>query len=236
MIVMRGLSRAWDAFDAYLFDIDGTLLNCLDAVHYFAFCDALSTVAGRPLNLDGVTAHGNTDEGILRDAFALAQVDEAQWRGRMADMRAQIGAQVEANRDVMRIEVLPGTRRVLEHLRGKGSILSTATGNLARVGETKLDACGLRGLFHHGGYSDGCETRTDVFRRALARVRQELGPDAAVCVVGDTPADVRSAHDNGLEVIAVATGIFSREILEAELPELCIDSLEDLFDAAGQAA
>ena len=28
------LSRAWDKFDAYLFDIDGTLLNTRDLVHY----------------------------------------------------------------------------------------------------------------------------------------------------------------------------------------------------------
>ncbi len=34
-------ARRWDAYDAYLFDIDGTLMNCTDAVHYFAFCEAL---------------------------------------------------------------------------------------------------------------------------------------------------------------------------------------------------
>ena len=66
------LPRSWDAFDAYLFDIDGTLINCKDAVHYFAFCAALKSLSGRNLNLDGVTAHGNTDVGILRDALMLA--------------------------------------------------------------------------------------------------------------------------------------------------------------------
>jgi phosphoglycolate phosphatase len=55
--------RAWDEFDAYLFDIDGTLINCRDAVHYFAFCESLTRIAGRPMNLDGVVAHGNTDAG-----------------------------------------------------------------------------------------------------------------------------------------------------------------------------
>ena len=230
------LSRAWDGFQAYLFDIDGTLLNCQDAVHYFAFCDALTGVAGRPLNLDGVVAHGNTDEGILRDAFTLAAVDEAYWRGRMAQVREQIGAQVEANRSQLRIDVLPGARRVLEHLRSRGAVLSTATGNLTRVGEAKLQECDLLPFFHYGGYSDQCETRVDVFRRALARVREDLGADASVCVVGDTPADVTAAHANGLEVIAVATGIYSREQLEKEAPELCIDSLLALFAEAPPAS
>ena len=226
------LSQAWDGFDAYLFDIDGTLLNCQDAVHYFAFCDALSAVAGRAVNLDGVVTHGNTDEGILRDAFSLAAVEEKFWRGKMVEVREQIGAQVEANREELRIDVLPGTRRLLQHLRDRGAVLSTATGNLTRVGEAKLARCDLRGFFQYGGYSDGCETRSEVFRRALAQVRGAVGNAASVCVVGDTPADVQAAHANGLEVIAVATGIFSREQLEAEAPELCVSTLEELFTGA----
>ena len=31
----------WDAADAYLFDIDGTLLNSRDGVHYNAFHNAV---------------------------------------------------------------------------------------------------------------------------------------------------------------------------------------------------
>ena len=226
------LSRPWDAFDGYLFDIDGTLLNCQDAVHYFAFCNALSAVAGRPLNLDGVTTHGNTDEGILRDAFAQGAVEEAQWRPRLTEIRARMGAQVEANRAELRMDVLPGARDLLAHLRAGGAVLSTATGNFARIGEAKLQECGLRALFDFGGYSDGFETRAEVFAGALAAVRGRLGPKAAVCVFGDTPADVQAAHANGLEVIAVATGIYSREQLEAEGPELCLSSLTELPIAA----
>lgn len=223
------LSRAWDAFDAYLFDIDGTLLNCQDAVHYFAFCDALSAVAGRPLNLDGVVTHGNTDEGILRDAFTLGQVEETAWRARMPEIRERVGAQVERNRAEMRIDVLPGVRDLLAHLEQRGAVLSTATGNLTRVGEVKLGQCDLLRFFPLGGWSDGCESRAHVFARALERVRERVGQQAAVCVVGDTPADVQAARANGLEVIAVATGIFPRAALEAEAPELCVGSLEELL-------
>src|SRR3569623_1436637 len=79
------LPRPWDAFDAYLFDVDGTLLNCKDAVHYFAFCEALKALSGRDLNLDGVTAHGNTDIGILRDALTRAGISEQQWRPRLQE-------------------------------------------------------------------------------------------------------------------------------------------------------
>ena len=219
------LSRRWDAFDAYLFDIDGTLLNCTDAVHYFAFCEALSAVAGKPLNLDGIVVHGNTDQGILRDAFARGGVAESVWRPRRGEIVDRMGAQVEAQQGDLRIQVLPGVEDLLRHLREQGAVLSTATGNFARIGEAKLIHCGLRRFFDLGGYSDGCETRSDVFGAALRRVREVAGAAATVCVVGDTPADVQAAHANGLEVIAVATGIYPQEQLQSEGPELCVPSL-----------
>ena len=228
MALDRNLSRPWDAFDGYLFDIDGTLLNCRDAVHYFAFCNALSAVAGRPLTLDGVVTHGNTDEGILRDAFAIGQIDQAAWRPRLAEIRARMGEEVEAKRGDFRIDVLPGAPELLAHLRSRGAVLSTATGNLARVGEAKLQACGLHQYFDLSGYSDRFETRADVFTAALKQLRERVGQEAAVCVFGDTPADVQAAHANGLEVVAVATGIFSRESLLAEEPELCVSTLAEL--------
>lgn len=229
MILETKLSRAWDGFDAYLFDIDGTLLNCVDAVHYFAFCNALSAVAGRELNLDGVVLHGNTDGGILRDGFRLGGVPEAVWRPRLSEMYDRMGAEVEANRGDFRVDVLPAVREVLTHLRARGAVLSTATGNFTRIGIAKLEASGLWEFFDLGGWSDGFETRAEVFRAALAGVRARVGESAAVCVLGDTPADVQAAHANGLEVIAVATGIFSFAQLAAEGPELCLRSLGELL-------
>lgn len=229
MGIVSNLSRPWDSFDGYLFDIDGTLLNCQDAVHYFAFCDALSAVAGRPLNLDGVVTHGNTDQGILRDAFTLGGINEAHWRSCLPRIREDMGAQVEAHRDELRMDILPGVRDMLTHLRSRGAVLSTATGNFKRIGDAKLATCGLLPFFDLGGYSDGLETRSEVFRVALAALRAKLGPNASVCVFGDTPADVEAAHANGLEVIAVATGIFSRTDLEALAPELCLSSLAELL-------
>src|ERR1043166_4408679 len=49
----------WDAADAYLFDIDGTLLNSRDAVHYFSFRNAVRQVLGVEVGIDGVPVLGN---------------------------------------------------------------------------------------------------------------------------------------------------------------------------------
>ena len=221
--------RAWDTYDAYLFDIDGTLLNCTDAVHYFAFCDALTSVAGRPLNLDGVTTHGSVDVAILRDAFAVGAVPEAAWRPRLDQVREDMCAQVARNRADLRIEVLPGAREVLAHLKRRGAILGTATGNLAGIGKVKLEHCGLLEFFDFGGYSDAHETRAAVFAAAATIARNLTREDAAICVFGDTAADIQAARANDLNVIAVATGIFSYEALAAERPTRVVHALSELL-------
>jgi phosphoglycolate phosphatase len=220
--------RAWDKYDAYLFDIDGTLLECTDAVHYFAFCGALESLAGRPLNLDCVTAHGNTDVGILRDALTLAKVPEVLWRGRLAETRAAMCRHVEDHKSELCAAALPGVTVVLDHLRARGALLGVATGNLEGIGKLKLRHCGLLSYFVFGGYSDAYEYRRDVFRAALEQARSLAGTGASVCVVGDTPADVQAAHANGLDVIAVATGIYPFERLALEKPEWCLRALTEL--------
>jgi phosphoglycolate phosphatase-like HAD superfamily hydrolase len=228
------LSYEWDEFDAYLFDIDGTLLHCTDAVHYFAFCNVLSRVAGRRVNLDGVTAHGNTDIGILRDAFALAGVNPNAWRPRVAELCDAMCQQVEQERAHLCVNTLPHVRDVLCHLREKGALLSVATGNLERIGKQKLAAAGLLEFFHWGAWSDGFEYREDVFRHAVAQihacVRANSRRDVAILAFGDTPADIAAARANGIPVVAVATGVYSYERLAGESPELCVHGFTELME------
>lgn len=234
--IERGIERAidrrpaWDGYDAYLFDIDGTLLHCTDAVHYFAFLDALKTLSGgEALNLDRVVVHGNTDVGILRDALRAAGVAEAAWRPKLADACAGMCRWVGARQDELTVNVLPGVERMLAHLQAKGAVLGVATGNLEGIGRAKLARAGLLQMFSFAGYSDDYEYRRDVFAAALGKAESLAGTGARVCVVGDTPEDVRAARANGLDVIATATGIFPFEELLAESPTLCVHSLEDLF-------
>ena len=228
MTLSRMRNRAWDDFDVYLFDIDGTLINCTDATHYFAFCDALKTVSGRELTLEGVTAHGNVDEGILRDALALASVAESEWRPRLPAISAAMCDFVEIRKAELRTTVLPHVHRVLQHLRNRGAKLGVATGNLERIGRLKLENADLMRYFDFGGWSDGYEFRADVFRAALDKAHALCGAQTAVCVVGDTPADVKAAHANQLPVIAVATGIYAMEQLRLQKPEWCVPSLGEL--------
>jgi phosphoglycolate phosphatase len=223
-------ARRWDTYDAYLFDIDGTLLNCRDAVHYFAFCETLTKLAGRPLNLDGVLVHGNTDLGILRDALRLNGVPEERWRPQLAKAAQDMCAFVQTSRGDLTAESTAGAAAVLGHLAARGAILGVATGNLEAIGWLKLERSGLRTLFHFGAFSDGYEYRRDVFRTAVQEAERRTAPGASICVVGDTPSDIQAARDNDLDVIAVATGIFGEEELRAESPTWCIRSFEQLLE------
>ncbi len=221
------LQRSWDSYDAYLFDIDGTLLHCEDAVHYFAFCDVLTRIAGHPVNLDGLPVQGKVDPGILRDAFARAGVPETVWRPQLPRILEEMAAHVEAHSHGFKITVMPGVKEVLTHLRARGAQLGVGTGNLERIGWAKLQACGLREFFHFGGFSDDYEDRGAMLAGAAARARALTRADAAVLVIGDTPGDIAAAREAGLEVIAVATGIFSADELHGA--NLVAKTLRDLL-------
>jgi phosphoglycolate phosphatase-like HAD superfamily hydrolase len=226
------LERDWHAFDAYLFDIDGTLLHCADAVHYFAFCDALSWVAGRSMNLDGVTAHGNTDIGILRDAFALAAVPDDAWRPRLDAVCERMCRFVAERKRYLCITAMAGALDMVRCLKRRGAVVGVATGNLQSIGQCKLEAARFAPLIDFGGWSDGLEFRADVFARAALQARELAGNSARLLVVGDTPADVAAARSNGLPVVAVASGIYGFGDLSACGPDLCIQSLEELVASA----
>jgi phosphoglycolate phosphatase-like HAD superfamily hydrolase len=121
---------------------------------------------------------------------------------------------------------------MLEHLRTRGAVLGVATGNLERIGTLKLQRSGLLDYFQFGGWSDNFEHRTDVFRSAIAKARGVAGQHATLCVIGDTPSDIRAGRENEVPVIAVATGIYSLHQLQTEEPDLCIGSFGELLGEA----
>ena len=60
--------------DAYLFDIDGTLLLSKDRTHRYALHRAMLDVYGIETTIDGIAYHGKTDVGIWRAALERAGI------------------------------------------------------------------------------------------------------------------------------------------------------------------
>lgn len=109
----------WADCDAYLFDIDGTLVHAQGGVHTDAFSTSVEAVMGHPLPIDQVPVHGSTDTGILRDAFRHASIAEEIWQPRLEEILQKLRATVLARRDHMSVHVMPGVLSMLAYLKSR---------------------------------------------------------------------------------------------------------------------
>ena len=215
--------------DAVLFDIDGTLINSRDGVHYHAFHAALREGWNIEDRIDNVPVHGNTDIGILRYVAECHGISPDAFAAALPNALACMRAEVARNAAAMQPEVCPSVAELLVRLRHGGKLLGVVSGNLEEIGWTKLRAAGLREFFQFGSFSDNAELRVDIFRRGIAEARKRLFEDAVVCVVGDTPNDVAAAKQADVRVISTATGRFNVEALRACGPDLCVSCCTELL-------
>jgi phosphoglycolate phosphatase len=220
---------AWDAQDAYLFDIDGTLMRSRDRVHYDSVAMSVHRVTGFEITLAGVPIHGSTDTAILREACRQAAIpDDVLEEHHDAILEAMRNCVAERRSELDPIR-MPGVEDVLRHLSKKDALLGVASGNLEAIGWIKIEKAGLREWFHFGGFSDRFPVRSELIGHAAHKARELAGSNATICIVGDTPRDIEAAHANSLPVIAVATGRSSFDELLNFQPEACVSSLADLL-------
>lgn len=221
----------WDAADAYLFDIDGTLLNSRDPVHYFAFHRAVRDVFGLDVKIDGVPVHGNTDIGILRAVLQRDGLKDAEIDAGLPRMIERMCAEVERNAAQMRPELCPSIYELVSSLKARRKLLGVASGNLESVGWLKLQKAGLQQMFSFGSFCFPLERRAEILSRGLTLAQEHLGGSkGAIYVVGDTPADIEAAKSIGAPVIAMGTGIYNFEQLRALEPDACFACATDMLN------
>ena len=219
---------AWDGQDAYLFDIDGTLMRSRDRIHVESFASSVQRVTGFEITLAGILLYGNTDTAILREACLQAGVPPDLLEAKIESILEAMRTSVAERRQEMDLVRMPGVENVLSHLARKGALLGVASGNLEMIGWIKIEHAGLREWFRFGGFSDHFPIRSELIGQAALKAR-ELTGGTKICVVGDTPRDIESARANFLSVIVVATGNYSFEELLKYQPEVCASSLADLL-------
>ena len=227
--VLPGKNFRWMDADAYLFDIDGTLLVTRDLVHWNALHQAMLEAYGVDTTIEGIAYHGKTDLGILRAAMDRVGISGLTFDMKLPHALSVVCREVETNQQWIRPEVCPAVPEVLEKLRAAGKLLGLASGNLESVGWHKVEAAGLRDFFSFGCFSDQSEMRAGIFRRGVDEVRRILGENATACFVGDTPEDVRAAHQANAPIIAVCTGSFKRRELNCHAPDVCVESCAELL-------
>jgi phosphoglycolate phosphatase len=211
-----------------LFDIDGTLLTTGGAGQ-LAMERALAAVFGLAQINGEVLAAGRTDRAITTDLFREHRITagpedwtrfQAEYLRHLPDTMQELGGRV-----------LPGIANLLGELSGRDDVaIGLLTGNFREGAVLKLKHFAIDHHFHFGGYGDDHHDRDDVARTALAdavrHLRREIHPES-IWVLGDTPADVRCARAIGANAVAVATGIYNHQQLEATHPDLLFDDFSD---------
>src|SRR5918911_2321167 len=217
-----------------VWDIDGTLVRTRGGrVAVSAFMRALQLTSHLPDDLMyPEDASGKTDEQIALEVLLRAQIAEDVAAGMLSPFREIYLAELERDRErlIKDIRVLPGVPEALARLDELGVVQSLLTGNLEPVARLKLGCAGLDGhlRFELGAYGSDHRDRTCLVPIVRQRPRRHHGVDQAdIVVVGDTPRDIECARAGGVPAIAVATGNFTRQELEAHQPDVVLDDLQD---------
>lgn len=211
-----------------LFDIDGTLLMTNGGGS-----SALKLAIEQEFGIDTACLDldfaGRTDRSLLVEILQrnhLPTSDEFQLR--LCRCYTTLFPQVLARRGG---RILPGALELLSRLALQPNLRCyVMTGNLEETATQKLEHFGLlqffRGIF--GGDHD--HDRNRLAERTADALRERYGATATrdVIVIGDTPADVRCGHAIGASVVAVCTGNYDRDALEAEKPMAVHDDLSDV--------
>ncbi len=222
----------WMSADAYLFDIDGTLLVTRDGIHRNALHRAMREAYGVDTTIDGIAYHGKTDLGILRAALERAGISSKQFEANLPAALDVVCRDVSANANRISPTVCIAIPEVLAELKAAGKLLGLASGNLESVGWLKIGAAGLRDFFSFGCFSDQNESRADIFRQAAAEAQLRIGESARVCFIGDTPEDIKAARSANSTIVAVCTGIFGADELAPYEPDVCVASCAELLSRA----
>lgn len=199
-------------------DIDGTLITTRRAGMY-AWNDSVRELTGLDFDLKTeLRTAGLTDYQIAVKTFELLGV--APDREIVERLVRRYEELLPSNLPLKAGYVLPNVREILEHLRDRTDLRSyLLTGNTRGGARAKLTYYGLMEFFADGAFAEDAGARATIAARALQLARRAAPvADGRVFVIGDTPHDVECATSIGARTIAVATGGYTIEELQAYDP------------------
>jgi len=212
----------------YIFcDIDGTLLGAPGAGSS-AFGDAFSEVFGIPVDMGHINFSGATDIRVLEQLMREQDIPHDPAHEQLFFERLPLF--LDRNMAQFPPTVFPGVEMFLERV-SKHWKLGLVTGNIKTCAAIKLKHAGIARYFDDiGGFGDDDGDRNRMAALALERAGNPEGS----FLLGDTPSDIEAARANGMVSVAVCNGQFDRATLDAENPDIIVDSFEDaehLFQA-----
>ncbi len=215
-----------------LFDIDGTILLSAGAGRAAiepALREYFGTAGSPSYRFDG-----KTDKLIVRDMMRMEGFTDAEIDARMDAVLARYleHLRVALADPARRAQLLPGVGPLIDAVEAADDlVLGLLTGNVVEGARAKLAAVDLAfDRFALGAYGSDHEDRSQLPPVALARAQALLGRALAgdrLVIIGDTPADVHCGRGVGARAIAVATGGYTVEELDAHAPAATFADLRD---------
>jgi len=217
-----------------LFDIDLTLIDSARSGRR-AMTLAFEKLYGIKDGMDKVNFAGRTDRAIFRDALTYQGLE---WQKEKEEnfksvYFEQLKTEIAKPNSGKHLE--PGVLELLNELRRREDVfLGLLTGNWRQGAQIKLEHFNLNHFFELGAFADDSENRNELPQSAAQRFSEKTGLQISpknVFIIGDTPLDIACAKSFDAKSIAVATGFFSYEDLEAAKPDfLFMDfSVREIF-------
>ena len=156
-----------------LFDIDKTLIRNSKA-HLRAFSEAFKEVYGVNTGIDIVEHHGMTDQQTIIKVLEKRGLDDETIHSKLERCMKVMVDSFNKIIDSDDVDVLSGTRKLLEELGKHDILMGLVTGNLEPIALGKLKKVKLDSYFKIGGFGNESINRTNLVKLAIERLRRNL--------------------------------------------------------------
>lgn len=207
-----------------IFDLDGTLIDSLET-YRMAFNRIVKRYSLKPIDLTELTDFLNqflSLEQVLKKLYPSLKPEAI--KEFIVEMRKEFIALSKHY-----ITLKPHAREVLLSLKGQGMKIGIATGRMSRGDGKWRELKHLRIDSLVDTVVTSGETKPKPDPASLIKCVEELGLLLKDCIfVGDSRADVIAGRSAGMKVIAIPSGVASREQLADEMPDSLLDCLSKL--------
>ncbi len=214
--------------EAFLFDLDGTLLDAREAfISSYNYAFRVLGLPPLPSDLqEALRKIRRPFHEILESLLPSDYQDGVELERFVADLQYFYGGVF-----LEQSQLVPGAREALRELKARGAKIAVVT---ARV---KLAAYVLPALrhFHLADYIDVVISSKEVgqdkpspkpFLEAAKRLQVE---PRRCAVVGDSPYDIIGGKRAGMFTIAYANGFFEEEMLLNQKPDMLVRDLREIL-------
>jgi phosphoglycolate phosphatase-like HAD superfamily hydrolase len=218
-----------------LFDVDGTLITSGGAGAR-SWRNAFDQLHGVQADIGSHSEAGETDPVVARKTFEGAigrEPTEHELAAIFALYLRRLSHEVATSEGY---RVLEGAVALLGRLSDAGIMLGIVSGAMEGAARVKLGRGDLNRFFLFGGYGTDSPDRTRLTSVAIERaslLHDHVLDPARVYVVGDTPLDVAAAKATGVVSVAVASGKFPVDALEAAGADHVLPNLAGPFPGTG---